>query len=104
MAATPLELLKFNLQERTYPYFQDDELQMLLDSNDNRLSKASYKGCLLKAEAADKMEISGIKLNSNREYWLTLAQQYLSDVKAEDLLANAEKNVYITSRQRSDGC
>lgn len=95
--ATSLDILKFNLQERTYPYFTDDELQMLLDTSNNDINKASYRGCLLKAEAADGVEVKGVVLGSNRAYWLTLAQNYKDEV---DKL----KNAYITSRVRADGC
>ena len=76
MAFTPLEILKFNLQEKEYPYFDDDDLQLLLDKNDGNVQAASYEGCLKKAAADDKLEISGIKLSSNREYWLTLAETF----------------------------
>lgn len=89
----PLELIKFNLQEREYPYFEDKELGMLLESNDNDVKKASYQGCLLKAAADDKLEVSGVKLNSNREYWLTLAETF----------REKESFNYKTSMQRVDG-
>lgn len=89
----PLELIKFNLQEREYPYFEDKELEILLESNDNDVKKASYQGCLLKAAADDKLEISGVKLSSNREYWLTLAETF----------REKESFNYKTSMQRVDG-
>jgi hypothetical protein len=105
MAIDPIDLLKFNLQERTYPYFTEEgELALLLEANGGSVSKASYQGCLLKAEAEDSMEVTGVKLSSNRDYWITLANKYLLDVKAEEAAAKAASNVYITSRQRSDGC
>ncbi|EQB3101467.1 hypothetical protein ACYIU4_002830 [Clostridium botulinum] len=74
--ATPLEILKFNLQEREYPYFENEELNLLLETNDNDVKKASYQGCLMKANADDKLEVAGVKLSSNREYWLTLSEQF----------------------------
>lgn len=92
MSATPLEILKFNLQEREYPYFEDDELQMLLDTQDNDVNKASYKGCLMKANADDKLEVAGVKLESNRQYWLTLAETFKS-IKTCN---------YINSMKRAD--
>lgn len=72
----PLEELKFNLQEREYPYFQDKELEILLKQYKGNIKKASYKGCLLKAAADDKLEVAGVKLSSNRQYWLTLAEEF----------------------------
>lgn len=91
--SAPLELLKFNIQEREYPYFEDSELEILLESNDNDVKKASYQGCLLKAAADDKLEVSGVKLSSNREYWLTLAETF----------REKESFNYKTSMQRVDG-
>lgn len=78
--ATNIEILKFNLQEREYPYFSDDELELLLETNNNDIKKASYQGCLMKASADDKLEVDGIKLSSNRDYWLTLAEQFKPNV------------------------
>lgn len=89
--ASDLEILKFNLQEKEYPYFDDEDLRLLLDKNNGDIQAASYEGCLKKAAADDKLEISGIKLSSNREYWLTLAKQFKSQGK------------YITSMNRADG-
>jgi len=76
MALTALEVLKFNLQEREYPYFDDKELKLLLEANDNDALKASHQGCLLKATADDKIEVAGVKLSSNRDYWITLAEAF----------------------------
>lgn len=99
--ATPLEILKFNLQEREYPYFDDKELELLLQSNDNNINKASYKGCLLKASADDKLEVAGVKLSSNRQYWLGLAEEYKKAY--EDDLTGTTTG-YKTSIKRVDGC
>ncbi len=73
---TNLEILKFNLQEKQYPYFEDADLQSLLDISNDDVSKATYKGCLMKANADDALTLSGITLSSNREYWLTLANDF----------------------------
>ena len=45
-----LEQLKFNLREKQIPYFEDSELQALLDNNGGDVNKASYEGLILKAE------------------------------------------------------
>ncbi|MBM7869304.1 L-asparaginase II [Clostridium pascui] len=99
MAPTLLEILKFNLQEREYPYFEDAELQLLLDSHNGDLAKASYKGCILKAAADDAMTVSGIKLESNRDYWLTLAETFKGEI-----VTTPSTGGYVTSRRRVDGC
>lgn len=86
-----LDILKFNLQEKEYPYFDNEDLQILLDKNNGDLQAASYEGCMKKAAADDKLEIPGIKLSSNREYWLALAKQFKPAPS------------YITSMKRADG-
>lgn len=88
--AEPLDILKFNLQEKQYPYFSDDELALLLENNDDDVKRASYQGCIMKAAADDSLEVSGVKLESNREYWLTLAKQF-------------KQLQYNNSMQRADG-
>lgn len=93
MAASDLEILKFNLQEKQYTYFDDEDLQILLDKNDGDVKAASYEGCIKKAVADDKLEVSGVKLESNRVYWLTLAETF----KTEKTYS------YKTSMRRVDG-
>ena len=39
-----LEQLKFNLREKQCPYFDDKELSVLLEQNNNDVDKASYEG------------------------------------------------------------
>lgn len=89
--ATGLELLKFNLQEKEYPYFDDTELQLLLDQHGN-VGTATYFGCLMKANN-DSIEVSGIKIPSNSGYWLNLAAQYKPTTPTS----------YKTSMNRADG-
>ncbi|ADK16177.1 hypothetical protein [Clostridium ljungdahlii] len=89
--ATNLDILKFNLQEKEYPYFDDEDLQLLLDKNSGDVQAASYEGCLKKAVADDALIISGITLKSNREYWLGLAKQFKPVTS------------YNTSMKRADG-
>lgn len=90
--ATPLEVLKFNLQERQFPYFNDQELQMLLDNNEEDIKEASYHGCIMKAQE-DGLNIGPLKTESNKEYWLNLAESF-KPKKAYN---------YITSMKRADG-
>lgn len=100
--ATDLEKLKFNLQERQYPYFEDAEVQMLLDNNDNNVLKASYKGCLLKANADDGLTVGPLKTTSNREYWLGLAEQYKEEFERSNSTVSTS-SYYNTSMKRADG-
>lgn len=98
----PLEVLKFNLQERQYPYFEDAELYMLLENNESNVLKASWKGCLLKANADDGLNIGTIKTNSNREYWLGMAEGYKSDYEIS-IRVDSSASGYKTSMVRVDG-
>ncbi|EQB4335424.1 hypothetical protein ACYJ2V_001111 [Clostridium botulinum] len=90
---TPLHVLKFNLQERQFPYFSDEELEMLLENNDSDIKKASYQGCIMKAQADDGVNLGPLKTESNRSYWLTLANSFKTK----------EAYNYNTSLKRVDG-
>ena len=90
MAASNLDILKFNLQEKEYPYFDNEDLQLLLNKNNGDVEAASYEGCMKKAVSDDALTVSGITLKSNREYWLTLAKHFKSVTS------------YNTSMKRSD--
>jgi hypothetical protein len=89
--ASDLDILKFNIQEKEYPYFDDEDLQLLLDKNNGDIQAASYEGCMKKAVADDSLTLSDIKLSSNREYWLSLAKQFRPEPR------------YITTMRRADG-
>lgn len=89
--ATNLDILKFNLQEKEYPYFDDEDIQLLLDKNNGDVQAASYEGCMKKAVADDALTLSSITLKSNREYWLGLAKQFKPVTS------------YNTSMKRADG-
>lgn len=101
MAATNIEVLKFNLQERQYPYFDEEELNLLLETNDNSVNKASWKGCLLKSTADDGVSLGPLKTESNREYWLGLAKEYESDFRNEGTVITT--GGYKTRMKRADG-
>ena len=75
MALTSLELLKFNLQENKYPYFSDEELQVLLDKNNGDVNLASVEGCELKA-VNDSVNLGKLQTPDNSNYWLRLANRY----------------------------
>jgi hypothetical protein len=72
--ATDLELLKFNLQETNYPYFNDSDLQLLLDQY-TTVNKASYHGCMIKAQD-DSVKLGPINTVSNEKYWLRRAKMF----------------------------
>ncbi|KEI90716.1 hypothetical protein N493_15010 [Clostridium botulinum B2 433] len=90
---TSLNILKFNLQERQFSYFSDEELEMLLKNNNSDIKKASYQGCIMKAQADDGINLGPLKTESNRSYWLTLANSFKTK----------EAYNYNTSLKRVDG-
>lgn len=104
--ATDIEILKLNLQEEQYPYFEDKDLEMLLQNNENNILKASWRGCLLKAATDDEIKVGAIETkSSNSSYWLTLAEIYKYDYEEEQKKLNPSKvNGYKTSMRRVDGC
>ena len=67
-----LEQLKFNLREKQIPYFEDSELQALLDNNGGDVNKASYEGLILKAET------TGLNTQDSSSYFKMLASRYVS--------------------------
>lgn len=99
----PLEQLKLNLQETEYPYFNDTDLQNLLLVNGNSISKASWRGCLLKAASDDQVKVGPIEVkSSNKEYWNNLAAIYKADYLQEVAELNPIEAGYKTSMRRAD--
>ncbi|MDK2917294.1 MAG: hypothetical protein PWQ37_27 [Candidatus Petromonas sp.] len=83
---TPLEELKFNLRESENPYFDDTELQVLLDKNQigveddgatpiYDINAATYEGLLIKAED-DSIKLPGLDIPSSQKYYLRLARLF----------------------------
>lgn len=85
MNSTKLDLLKFNLQEKQFPYFDDQDLLLLLEQYPE-VNEASYEGCLIKAQN-DSVKLGPIDTPSNEEYWLRRAKHFRA--KALKYRANA---------------
>lgn len=77
-----LEKLKFNLQEKQFPYFDDLELEFLLEEY-KTVNKATYEGCLIKAQN-DSVKLGPINTPSNENYWLRRANHFLAKARQED--------------------
>lgn len=76
MKLTPIEELKFNLQEtKGCAYFTDAELGILLAQNKGNVKKASYVGCMIKAES-NAIKLGPIDIESNEAYWLRQARRF----------------------------
>lgn len=71
-----LEQLKFNLREKQCPYFEEEELQILLDKNNGDIDKASYEGLLLKAENTG-LSVSGLTTKDSSSYFKMLASRFV---------------------------
>lgn len=69
-----IDQLKFNLQERQFPYFENEELQVLLDTYPD-INEASYEGCLIKAQN-DSVSLGPINTPSNEQYWIRRAKHF----------------------------
>ena len=73
---SPLEQLKFNLQETQFPYFSEDELNTLLTMYPN-INRASYEGCLIKS-SNDSVSLGPINTPNNEQYWIRRANHFKS--------------------------
>ncbi len=67
--------LKANLLESQFPMLEDPQLEALLEKNGGSVQKASYEGCLLKAQN-DGIGLGKININSNEAFWLRQARFY----------------------------
>ena len=56
----------------------DERLKLLLTETDGDLRRAAYRGALLKARCTGLSLPDGVTVESNREYWLTVARTYRS--------------------------
>lgn len=74
MADNALDILILNLQERQFPYFEDEELELLLEQYSD-VNEASYEGCLIKAQN-DSVSLGPINTPSNEQYWLRRARHF----------------------------
>ena len=54
----------------------DRRLEMLLDETDGDVRRAAYLGAMLKARCTGVTLPDGVTLQSNRDYWLTVARVY----------------------------
>ena len=102
--ATPIEILKFKLQERQNPFFEDEELAMLLEENDSNVNKAAWKGCLLKSATESKIKVGPIEItNVENTYWQDLAEEYHQVYLEEKALedgSNLSTSRYINRMRR----
>lgn len=54
----------------------DEQLELLLKQANGDLRMAAYQGALLKSRCTGLTLPDGVSIESNREYWLTVARVY----------------------------
>jgi len=97
-----LELLKILLQEKKYPYFDDAELQVLLESNDNDVYLTASKLALMKANGDKSIKVGPITIEGpGAEYWINLSNQYTETSKSNN--STIISSGYKTMMARCDG-
>ncbi len=72
-----LEQLKFNLREKQVPYFDESDLNVLLERNNGDVNKASYEGLIIKAESTG-LNVSGLTTKDSSSYFKMLASKYVT--------------------------
>lgn len=72
-----LETLKTNIREKQYPYFEDEELETILDSFDGDVRKSSYHCLILKSENTG-ISVPGMTTQDTSNYFKRLASMYVS--------------------------
>lgn len=70
-----LERLKRNVRESAYPFFEDSELEDILEESSGDVKEASYRALLRKSEDTSII-VSGFTAGDSSRYFLRLAQQY----------------------------
>ncbi|WP_346880560.1 hypothetical protein [Clostridium sp. UBA3061] len=97
-----LELLKILLQEKKYPYFDDTELQVLLESNDNDVYLTASKLALMKANGDKSIKVGPITIEGpGAEYWINLSNHYNETSKNNN--SSIVSSGYKTTMARCDG-
>lgn len=71
-----LKELKFNIRERQVPFFDDEELEVILSKHDGNVEDASYECLILKSEATG-LNVTGLTTKDSSSYFRMLASQYV---------------------------
>lgn len=84
-----IKTIQFDLEERKFPFFTEEELPFLLEKNLNVPDLAIYDGLMKKARIDSIKLPSGLEKPNNREYWLSLAGMF-----REKILAGIKAGLY----------
>lgn len=87
-----LNLLKILLQEKKYPYFSDEELEILLINNDSNVYLTAAKLSLMKADSDKETKIGPITIKGpGADYWINLSNEYSNKASSGDISAGGYK-------------
>lgn len=99
-----LNKLKILLLENKYPFFSDEELQLFLDENNNKVYKTASILCHLKADGDKKIVVGPITIEGpGDDFWINLSEKYSK--QSDELETEKDDNVsssgyYINRMQR----
>ncbi|MDO4721429.1 MAG: hypothetical protein Q4A78_12255 [Peptostreptococcaceae bacterium] len=93
-----IQTIRFDLEERKFPFFTEEELPFLLEKNLNVVDLAIYDGLMKKARVDSIKLPSGLEKPNNREYWLSLAERF-----KEKILAGIKAGLYDDIREEIAG-
>lgn len=88
-----LEKLKILLLESKYPFFDDNDLNLFLEENENNVYLTASILCYLKADVDKRIKIGPIEIEGpGIEFWINLSGKYSE--KSKEL---ANKNNVVSS-------
>lgn len=97
-----ISLLKILLQEKEYPQFTDEELQVLINQNKDDIYKTAAQACMLKANADKKITVGPITIEGpGSEYWTNLSSQY-TQISVENKSNTTNGSGFKTRAERLD--
>ena len=71
-----LEQLKFNIREKDYPCFGDEELLYILEQAGGDVREASYNALIMKSENTG-LSVSGLTTKDTSSYFKMLASRFI---------------------------
>lgn len=67
--------IKMALRENQYPYFSDEELEHMYESNNRNVKNTIYQGLITKSEDTSLI-VSGLTCSDTSKYFRRLASHY----------------------------
>ncbi len=99
-----IELLMILLQEKKYSYFEYEELEALLQSNNNDVYLTASKLCLMKADGDKKIKVGPVEIEGpGATYWINLSNDYLLTSKSKNTDTVSPTTGYKSMMLRADG-